>query len=111
MGFNKNQVAQFQKLALNPDAVQEAIDYAENNNTIPTRTIALMKVKQAELKRDLIVQAEALLTSIEKLDGLFDVIVIDAWKSKALKSSLRTLNSLAARRINPSTMMTRPFEE
>ena len=46
MGFNKNQVAQFQKLALNPDAVQEAIDYAENNNTIPTRTIALMKVKQ-----------------------------------------------------------------
>ncbi len=73
MGFNKNQVAQFQKLALNPDAVQEAIDYAENNNTIPTRTIALVKVKQAERKRDLTVQAEALLTSIEKLGGLFDV--------------------------------------
>ena len=28
MGFNKNQVAQFQKLADNPDAVQKAIDDA-----------------------------------------------------------------------------------
>lgn len=37
MGFNKNQVAQFQKLADNPNAVQQAIDYAEKNNTIATR--------------------------------------------------------------------------
>lgn len=43
MGFNKNQVAQFQKLADNPDAVQQAIDYAEKNNTIATRTVALEK--------------------------------------------------------------------
>lgn len=47
MGFNKNQVAQFQTLADNPDIVQAAIDYAEDNSTIATRTIALMKIKQA----------------------------------------------------------------
>lgn len=36
MGFNKNQVAQFQKLADNPDAVQKAIDDAETNDEIVT---------------------------------------------------------------------------
>lgn len=41
-------MSQFQQLADNPDAVQAAIDYAEDNDTIATRTIALMKIKQAE---------------------------------------------------------------
>lgn len=78
MGFNKNQVAQFQKLADNPDAVQAAIDYAENNGTIATRTIALMKAKQAERKEDIAVQVESLeKRAIDEPDGLFDVIVVD----------------------------------
>lgn len=48
MGFNKNQVAQFQKLADNPDAVQKAIDDAEKNDEIVTRTSALQITKNAE---------------------------------------------------------------
>ena len=35
MGFNKNQVSQFQQLADNPDAVQKAIAVAEDNGEIP----------------------------------------------------------------------------
>lgn len=78
MGFNKNQVSQFQKLADNPDAVQAAIDYAEDNDTIATRTIALMKIKQAERAEELTVQVNELeQQSLEKPDGLFDVIVVD----------------------------------
>ena len=78
MGFNKNQVSQFQKLVDNPDAVQAAIEYAENNDTIATRTIALMKIKQNEREKELTVQVAALeQQALEKPDGLFDVIVID----------------------------------
>ena len=45
MGFNKNQVAQFQKLADNPDAVQKAIDDAQTNDEIVTRSKALDNIK------------------------------------------------------------------
>ena len=45
MGFNKNQVADFQKLADNPDAVQKAINDAEDNAEIVTRSKALEKIK------------------------------------------------------------------
>lgn len=45
MGFNKNQVAQFQKLADNPDAVQKAIDAAKKNDEIVTRSKALDNIK------------------------------------------------------------------
>ena len=48
MGFNKNQVSQFQKLADNPDAVQAAIDEADKHDEIVTRNAALMKIKQAQ---------------------------------------------------------------
>lgn len=48
MGFNKNQVSQFQKLADNPDAVQKAIVDAEKNDEIVTRSSALQKAKNAE---------------------------------------------------------------
>lgn len=78
MGFNKNQVSQFQQLADNPKAVQEAIDYAEKNGTIPTRTIALQKTKQAIRKQDIQRQVEEIeMQTLEQPDGLFDVIVID----------------------------------
>ena len=50
MGFNKNQVAQFQKLADNPDAVQKAIDDAETNDEIVTRSKALDNIKTDEKK-------------------------------------------------------------
>lgn len=45
MGFNKNQVAQFQKLADNPDAVQKAIADAKDNDEIVTRSKALENIK------------------------------------------------------------------
>lgn len=78
MGFNKNQVAQFQKLADNPNAVQQAIDYAEKNNTIATRTVALQKAKQIQREEQIQQQVEDLAQQvIEQPEGLFDVIVID----------------------------------
>lgn len=96
MGFNKNQVSQFQKLANNPDAVQEAIDYAEANDTIATRTIALMKIKQAERAEELTVQVDELeQQSLENPGGLFDVIVIDPpWNygTKLLAEAYRAAN-------------------
>ena len=45
MGFNKNQVSQFQKLADNPDAVQKAIDDAQDNDEIVTRSAAIKEIK------------------------------------------------------------------
>ena len=45
MGFNKNQVAQFQKLADNPDAVQKAIDDAQ----ITAEQVTFAKIKLGEL--------------------------------------------------------------
>lgn len=48
MGFNKNQVSQFQKLAENPDAVQKAIETANDNGEIVTRQKALETIKRAE---------------------------------------------------------------
>ena len=48
MGFSKDQVSQFQTLADNPVAVQEAIDYAENNDEIVTRSKALEIIKASK---------------------------------------------------------------
>ena len=50
MGFNKNQVAQFQKLANNPDAVQKAIDDAKK---ITAEQVALAKIELGELLANL----------------------------------------------------------
>ena len=46
MGFNKNQVAQFQKLADNPEIVNQTIAEAKENGEIPTRTAALENIQQ-----------------------------------------------------------------
>lgn len=48
MGFNKNQVSQFQQLANNPEAVQKAIATAQDNGEIVTRSSALNEIKQAK---------------------------------------------------------------
>lgn len=96
MGFNKNQVAQFQKLADNPNAVQQAIDYAEKNNTIATRTVALQKAKQIERKEEIQRQTEEIAQqAIEQPTGLFDVIAIDppwAYGTQLLAEAYRAAN-------------------
>ena len=48
LGFNKNQVAQFQKLADNPAAVKKTIDEADKHEEIATRSKALENIKNAE---------------------------------------------------------------
>lgn len=48
MGFNKNQVSQFQQLADNPEAVQKAIATAQDNGEIVTRSSALNEIKQTK---------------------------------------------------------------
>ena len=48
MGFNKNQVSQFQKLADNPAAVRKTIDDADEHEEIVTRSRALENIKRAE---------------------------------------------------------------
>ena len=48
MGFNKNQVSQFQQLADNPEAVQKAIATAKDNGEIVTRSSALNEIKQTK---------------------------------------------------------------
>lgn len=48
MGFSKDQVSQFQKLADNPEAVQKAIATAQDNGEIVTRSSALNEIKQAK---------------------------------------------------------------
>ena len=48
MGFNKNQVSQFQTLADNPDIVQQTIAEAKDNDEIPTRAAALANIQQAK---------------------------------------------------------------
>lgn len=50
LGFCKNQVSQFQKLADNPAAVQKAIEDAKTRGEIVTRTAALNEIRQAEKK-------------------------------------------------------------
>ena len=49
MGFNKNQVSQFQQLADNPEAVQKAIATAKDNGEIVTRSSALNEIKQKRI--------------------------------------------------------------
>lgn len=49
MGFNKNQVAQFQKLADNPDAVQKAIDDAQ----ITAEQVTFAKIELGKRFNDL----------------------------------------------------------
>lgn len=46
MGFNKNQVSQFQKLADNPDAVQKAIDDAQDNDAFLFHGNSLKRAKR-----------------------------------------------------------------
>ncbi|MBR3747000.1 MAG: hypothetical protein IKN27_08585, partial [Selenomonadaceae bacterium] len=53
MGFNKNQVADFQKLADNPDAVQKAIDDADEREEIVTRSKALEIIKSSDIEKKL----------------------------------------------------------
>ena len=53
MGFNKNQVADFQKLADNPDAVQKAIDDADEREEIVTRSKALEIIKASDIEKQL----------------------------------------------------------
>ena len=48
LGFNKNQVAQFHKLADNPAAVKKTIDEAGKHEEIATRSKALENIKRAE---------------------------------------------------------------
>ena len=44
MGFNKNQVAQFQTLVNNPEIVNQTIAKAKENGEIPTRAAALVRI-------------------------------------------------------------------
>lgn len=86
MGFNKNQVAQFQKLADNPDAVQQAIKVAEERGEIATRSSALTEIKQVkraeketrqeERRAENVAKVEELATPLDA-QGLFQTIVID----------------------------------
>jgi len=48
MGFNKNQVSQFQTLADNPEIVNQTIAEAKENGEIPTRTAALANIQQTK---------------------------------------------------------------
>ena len=86
MGFNKNQVAQFQKLADNPEAVQKAIATAQDNGEIVTRSTALKEIKQVKRAEKEIKQEERRAENTEKIEklatpldaqGLFQTIVID----------------------------------
>lgn len=78
MGFNKNQVAQFQKLADNPDAVQSAIAKARDNGDVVSQAQILNEIKQTKRKEEIQKQAEEIeQRAIEQPDGLFNVIVID----------------------------------
>ena len=58
LGFGKNQVSQFQKLADNPAAVQKAIADAKTRGEIVTRAFALNMIRQAE-KKSQIIKAQA----------------------------------------------------
>lgn len=66
MGFNKNQISQFQKLADNPDAVQKAIDDAQDNDEIVTRSAAIKEIKSQKKEQE-IEQAKADITA-QKVD-------------------------------------------
>lgn len=86
MGFNKNQVADFQKLADNPDAVQKAIDDAQDNGEIVTRSNVLAKIKQVKRAEKETRQEERRMENAAKVEelatplaaqGLFQTIVID----------------------------------
>lgn len=48
LGFNKNQVSQFQTLADNPDIVRQTIADAVDNGETPTRAAALANIQQAK---------------------------------------------------------------
>ena len=48
LGFSKDQVSQFQKLADNPALVQETIADAKDNGDIPTRSSVLDKIKKVQ---------------------------------------------------------------
>lgn len=86
MGFNKNQVSQFQKLADNPDAVQKAIATAQDNGEIVTRSTVLTEIKQSKRAEKETKQEERRTENAEKIAelatpldacGLFQTIVID----------------------------------
>ena len=48
LGFNKNQVSQFQKLADNPALVKKTIANAKDNGDIPTRSAVLDEIKKVQ---------------------------------------------------------------
>ena len=86
LGFGKNQVSQFQKLADNPAAVQKAIEDAKTRGEIVTRSRALNEIKQAARKGKENRQEERRAENTEKIEklatpldaqGLFQTIVID----------------------------------
>ena len=86
LGFCKNQVSQFQKLADNPAAVQKAIEDAKTRGEIVTRSRALNEIKQAARKGKENRQEERRAENTEKIEklatpldaqGLFQTIVID----------------------------------
>ena len=86
MGFNKNQVSQFQKLADNPVAVKKAIATAQDNGEIVTRSNVLAEIKNTARKEKETKQEERRVENTEKVkkmatpldaQGLFQTIVID----------------------------------
>ena len=86
LGFGKNQVSQFQKLADNPAAVQKAIADAKTRGEIVTRAFALNMIKKAERKGKENRQEQKREENTQKIEklatpldaqGLFQTIVID----------------------------------
>jgi len=86
LGFSKDQVSDFQKLADNPAAVQKAISDAKDKGEIPTRSAVMKEIQEnnrkAKADKQEVHRAENS-AKIEKLktpldaQGLFQTIVID----------------------------------
>lgn len=90
MGYSRNQVSEYQRLAQNPEIVQKVIDDALEKGEIVTRTQVMKEIRSAkeELKRQL-AEKDKKISELEKREPIVKKIEVEPEDYKQLKRDLK----------------------
>ena len=87
LGFDKMQASRFETLAEHPDIVEEVKAEARKNDDLPTRTEVLHRIRDKQKETEL---ADIKKKPCRKMDGLYDVVVIDPpWPMEKIERECR----------------------
>lgn len=90
MGYSRNQVSEYQRLAQNPEIVQKVIDDALEKGEIVTRTQVMKEIRSAkeELKRQL-AEKDKKISELENREPIVEKIEVEPEDYKQLKRDLK----------------------